>query len=279
MRWPVVGPLVLLGFAMILRIIDINVLRLDERLGEIILSKSLGFALVAGYTAWVGQPLAAIGLHARRLGSAFTMGAGITLAAFLVAIFIQLLWLAPGQYLTLHTTDPRAGMTGGAAFMVLLIVGNVINSFMEEGLFRGVMLPHFLQRMRFCSANLLQAGLFSAWHLVWPVKAYLMGDVSAAGAFAQAALLLSGAFIAGLVFGYMFWRTDSLWTPMITHFLNNMLHNVLQVQTTSGDLQPPVLLSVISVIALAILAFAAEPLARRFQLPHVTKWGAGIACH
>lgn len=60
---------------------------------------------------------------------------------------------------------------------------------------------------------------------------------------------------------------------MLAHFLNNMLRNILQVQTVSGNLQPPVLLSVVSVIALAILAFAAEPLARRLEPPHVTKWG------
>ena len=42
--WPVLAPLALLGLALILRIIDVFVLRLDERLGEIILSKALGFA-------------------------------------------------------------------------------------------------------------------------------------------------------------------------------------------------------------------------------------------
>lgn len=51
-RWPVLAPLALLGVALILRISDIYVRRLDELLGEIILSKSLGFALVVGYIRW-----------------------------------------------------------------------------------------------------------------------------------------------------------------------------------------------------------------------------------
>ncbi len=51
-RWPVLAPLALLGVALILRISDICVRRLDELLGEIILSKSLGFALVVGYIWW-----------------------------------------------------------------------------------------------------------------------------------------------------------------------------------------------------------------------------------
>ena len=272
-RWPVVAPLALLALALVLRIIDIFILRLDERIGEIILSKSLGFALVVGYVGWVGQRMSAVGLNSRLLRPALAVGAGITLMAFLIAAAVQQLMLAPGQALMLRAVDPKTGMTGGAAFATLLVVGNVVNSLMEEGLFRGVMLPHFLQRMRFRSANLLQATLFAAWHLVWPIKAYLSGDVSVAGAFAQAALLVSGAFIAGLIFGYLFWRTGSLWAPISAHFLNNVLHNLLQIQNPSGELLPASVLAVVAVITMAILVFAVDPLARRLGLPHLRPWG------
>ena len=258
-RWPVLAPLALLGLALLLRIIDIYALRLDERLGEIILSKSLGFALVVGYTWWVGQRLSVIGLHTRRLGSALAIGAGLTVAAFVIATVVQVLTLASDESLTLRAVDPKTGMTGGAAFAAFLIAGNVINSFMEEGLFRRIMLPHFLQRMRFRTANLLQASLFAAWHLVWPLKAYLNGDVSA----------------AGLVYGYLFWRTDSLWAPGIAHFLNNTTLNLVQVQTAGGELQPALVMSVVVVVAMAFLAFTVEPFARRLALPHLRPWGAG----
>jgi len=70
-RWPVLAPLALLGVALILRIVDIYVLRLDELLGETILPKSLSFALVVGYIRWGGQRLSANGLHSRNLGSTF----------------------------------------------------------------------------------------------------------------------------------------------------------------------------------------------------------------
>jgi hypothetical protein len=36
---------------------------------------------------------------------------------------------------------------------------------------RGLMIPHFLRRMRFCTANVLQAIPFSALHVVWPARA------------------------------------------------------------------------------------------------------------
>lgn len=84
-RWPILAPMVLLGIALLLRILDIYVLHLDELLGEIILSKTLGFALVVGYTCWVGESLAAIGLHSRRLTAALAIGAGLTVASFAMA--------------------------------------------------------------------------------------------------------------------------------------------------------------------------------------------------
>jgi uncharacterized protein len=272
--WPVVFPLCLLGIALVFRVFDIYVLHLDELLGEIVLSKALGFALVVGYTWWVGQRIAAIGLHARRLGSGLALGASLTVAAFVIAGVVQVLALGRGESLTLQAMDPKTGLSGGAAFAVLLIVGNVINAFMEEGLFRGIMLPHFLQRMRFRTANVLQAGLFAAWHLVWPLKAYLTGDVSAAGALAQTGLLLLGTFVAALVYGYLFWRTDSLWAPWIAHFINNTTLNLLLVRTATGELQPAMVMSIVVVVALSLLVFAVEPIARRLKLPHLQPWGA-----
>jgi membrane protease YdiL (CAAX protease family) len=78
----------------------------------------------------------------------------VAVATFAIAAVVQLLTLAPGQALILRAVAPKTGMTGGAAFAFLLIAGNVINSLMEECLFRGLMLSHFLPRMRFATANL-----------------------------------------------------------------------------------------------------------------------------
>jgi len=97
----------------------------------------LGLHCLQGDTWWVGQRLSAIGLRSRDSGPALAIGAGLTFAAFAVATVLQLFALAPGQSLILRPVDPKTGMTGAAAFVVLLIVGNVFNSFMEEGLFGG----------------------------------------------------------------------------------------------------------------------------------------------
>jgi membrane protease YdiL (CAAX protease family) len=135
------------------------------------------------------------------------------------------------------------------------------------------------QTLWFGSANVLQATLFAAWHIVWPLKAYLTGDAPTVGVLAQTGTLLLGTFVAGLVYGYLYWRTDSLWAPWITHFLNSTTLNLVQVRAMTGELQPALVMSVVVVIALACLAFATEPIAKRLTLPHLRLWSSSSNRH
>ena len=149
---PVLVCFFLLIIALIFRIIDIFILRLDDRLGEIILSKSLGFILIIIFLYLAGKSLAYIGLNRQKAGKAFFIGGIGMLLIFIVACGIQLAYLnLAGVKATLALTaaDLYSGTTGSSVFFILLLlVGNVINSFMEEGLFRGLMIRHFLSSSR-----------------------------------------------------------------------------------------------------------------------------------
>ena len=65
--------------------------------------------------------------------------------------------------------------------------------------------------------------------------------------------MLLGTFVAALVYVCLFWRTLSLWAPFITLFLNNTILNFVQVQNPGLDLQPAVVLSIVVVLAMAVL--------------------------
>ena len=65
---PILTSLVLLVIAFFFKWVDTFVLRLDERLGEIILCKTLGFVLVIAFVWACGRKLQDIGLHSRQLG-------------------------------------------------------------------------------------------------------------------------------------------------------------------------------------------------------------------
>src|SRR5512142_2887136 len=89
-RWPIMVSLALLAIALLFRLIDIFVLRLDERLGEIILSKSLGFAMVLLFLWMAGKKLRDIGLHSSGLAPSLFIGASIALLALVVGYAIEL---------------------------------------------------------------------------------------------------------------------------------------------------------------------------------------------
>lgn len=114
-----------------------------------------------------------------------------------------------------------------------IVAGNFINSFMEEGLFRGVMLNLNRTRLSFAKSNWLQAALFGAWHLAWVVKSYQTGRVSTPG---EICLGVVANFLPqiclGLVWGYAYLKTDNLWT--IAHTLTNTMLNLLHVATVDG---------------------------------------------
>jgi membrane protease YdiL (CAAX protease family) len=235
---PVLTGIVLMLIALIFRLIDIFVLRLDERLGEIILSKSLGVLLVLLFIWGIGWKPASIGFLGRRLGESLLTGIVITVLPFIIAYTVE--WIVMQQFgqqprLLISAIDPKAGVTGGLLFALWLVGGNFINSFMEEGLFRGVMLNLNRMRLSFAKSNWLQALLFGAWHLVWVVKWYQTGVVSTPGEIGMGIVAnFLPQICLGLVWGYAYLKTDNLWTAWIAHTLTNTTLNLLHVATVDG---------------------------------------------
>ena len=110
-------PLALFIIALFLRVLDIFVFHLDDLLGEIILSKSLGLALVIVYVWKAGRKLSDIGFHTQVLGRSLLIG-GITIGGlFVLSYGVQLIALIvsgePAQ-LVFSAIDPKTGRAGGS---------------------------------------------------------------------------------------------------------------------------------------------------------------------
>lgn len=92
----------------------------------------------------------------------------------------------------------------GCVFFVLCVGFNIVNVWMEEGVFRGLFLKMFSETRPFLKANLIAAFLFGIWHIVMPVRSYVNGEMS----FAAMALMgvgyiiLSG--IMGMKWGFLY---------------------------------------------------------------------------
>ena len=273
---PIMIGISLMLIALIFRLIDIFILRLDERLGEIILSKTLGFLLVLFFVWAIGRKLVSIGFHGRRLGESLLIGVLITILPFIIAYTVE--WVVLQQMgqeprLLFSAIDPKAGVTGGVLFALWLVAGNFINSFMEEGLFRGVMLN--LNRMRLSAgkSNWLQAALFGAWHLVWVVKWYQSGIVSTPGQIGMAVVAnFLPQICLGLVWGYAYLKTDNLWTTWLAHTLTNTTLNLLHVATVDGmDPGMSIRMTTFSIVSLFMM-FLIRSICDRRKMPELTGW-------
>ena len=275
---PILVPLALLVIAVLLRIVDIFLLPLAEATGEAFLHKALGFVLVLAYVGAAGQSLAAIGLHRGLVGQALFIGASGVAIIFLLGYGLQLGFLRlAGRQATLVVlaTDPKTGTArAGLAFALWLFVGNLVNSFMEEGLFRGVMLPHFRLRLAPWQANVLQAVIFGLWHLAWPIWRLTTGQADLAAAASEAAFIVVGSTLSGLAYGYLVLKTGSLWAPWVAHTISNTTLNLLHIRTLDGlDADIGVLYALVGAGYLALLLWT-RAWAKRLRMPELKPWGA-----
>jgi membrane protease YdiL (CAAX protease family) len=167
--------------------------------------------------------------------------------------------------------DPETGTLGVLFFTLFRLVGQFFNAFMEESIFRGVILPHLMLRFRFWKANALQALLFGLAHLVFPLHSWSSGQATANEAVAEAAALLVFAAIGGLVFGYVYYRTNSLWTAVLAHLLDNVIGRFFHIQTASrlNAETDIMLLASIGLLGLVLLTWAVS---RRARLPTLKPW-------
>jgi membrane protease YdiL (CAAX protease family) len=146
---------------------------------------------------------------------------------------------------------------------------------MEEGLFRGLMIPLFLTKLSFVRTNWLQAFLFGAWHLMWVFKYYQLGTVQTSGEILMSTFMnFAPQLLMGLVWGYMYFKTNSLWAPWISHVINNSTLNLLHINTIQGmDTYMMIRMPIFTILSLLSM-FVIKYLAEKFQMNEVQSWQA-----
>ncbi len=273
-RWPILVSLALLSIALIFRLVDIFVLRLDERIGEIILSKALGFALVLFFLWLAGKKMRDIGLHSKRLGPALFIGSVVALTGLIMGYIVEITVAGGNTSLQFAAIDPKANVSGGLLFALWLVLGNFINSFMEEGLFRGVMIPLFRTRLSLWQTNWLQAVLFGAWHLPWALKWYQTGKIETPSEIIMGIVSnFLPQVLLGLVWGYMFLKTGNLWAPWIAHTLTNTTLNLLHTVSITEGMDSGIALRMVVYTVTALLGMLlVKYFAKRFSLQEIQPW-------
>jgi hypothetical protein len=123
----------------------------------------------------------------------------------------------------------------GISFVLMCIFFNIINVWMEEGLFRGFYIEYLNEKFDIKKAILISALLFGLWHLVTPFRSLLDGDMNLPSFLVMSVgyVVLSG--IMGIKWGILYKMTGSIWMGLADHFFNNcIVTNLLHVVTSSG---------------------------------------------
>ncbi len=280
LRWSLTRPLLvcLIFFivVVIIRWIDSFVLRLDEKIGELILTKSLGFLLVLIFIWLTGRKVRDIGFHGGFLRQSLIIGILTTTVAYCFGYGVEILMATfQGKQPSLFfgAIDSKMGVTGGFGFAVWMLFCNAVNSFMEEGFFRGVIGRLSRIRFNFWGTNWFQAAFFSIWHLPWVLKYYLIGDINTGGELVSYIFFHSiPQLFIGLVYGYFYLRTGNLWAAWIAHALSNSVANFLHVSTADGiDTGLSIRMSVNLVIMLISMLWVRHQ-AQKHKMEEVKPW-------
>lgn len=228
-----------LGF----RFAEYLVLRTDETaIGENWIHKAAGIALLFAVLKAADMTWSGIGFERRNVWNSILRGLLLSAVCFAVSYGVELAFLSM-QGLTAHMELYISGfsLTGTGVknreipFFLLCIVLNLINVWMEEGLFRGFFITTLSDQYSFQRANLIAALFFGVWHFVMPIRSFIDGELE----LGQMLLLAIGYMVlSGLMsikWGLLYRLTGTLWLGAADHLFNNTVAaNMLHVVTDSG---------------------------------------------
>lgn len=128
------------------------------------------------------------------------------------------------QFQTMN--DMLAPVMEGNLFILILTVG-IIAPFTEEFIFRGIIYKTLNKRISVKWSIILQAVLFGVFHMNFIQGAY--------------------ATVLGILFGYLTYKSKSIWPAIIMHITNNL------IATLSGFILGNVIMNTVGYLTFAVL--------------------------
>ena len=227
---------------MIVRVMELLFVKTDQTwIGENIWQKICCILMVGAALGLMNLRWKDIGftMEGLRKGVIYGLALGIsTLLLSYAAEFAVLFAMGKHPSLRFYVTNfslSKTNVTGLSVFAVLVcILGNIVNVWAEEGLFRGLFLNLGKRAFSQKGANLIQAVLFGVWHITNVLTAVLDGSMSIGMAVFMGFgyVLLSG--ILAYEWGLCMALTGTIWTGAFEHFFNNFISNALHTVTETG---------------------------------------------
>ncbi len=211
-----------------------------------LLLATLGWAHRTGY-----QPGRLLRLAAPPAPLALAFGAGVGMAGILAGSGLQTLTGSVLPRRLVETFDiGRTLLHSGSSRTVMLAVISLLPALCEEVAFRGGLQSAFLGRRSPARAVALSALVFAVFHLD-PVR-------------------FPGVLMLGVAFGWLAWRTGSIWPSMVAHAVNNgaaMLGLLVASEAAAGPAEPVGPGEAAALLAVGLALYALLVRAARRWLP------------
>lgn len=233
---PILNCFIIFTICLIARVIEYFVIRTDESiLSENFLHKVFGIILLWTILYYAKLKWRDIGFNTKDIFSGIGKGLlfGFICCVFAYAIEGLILYNMNHSFkLSFYTTgfslNNDMNQQTGIIFIFLCIIFNIINVWMEEGIFRGLF-TKILEDISYNMSLFLIAFLFGIWHLVMPFRDYLEGKSSISNLLVMGIGYVILASMMSIKWSLLYRMTGSLWVGLGDHLFNNVISNLLHV--------------------------------------------------
>ena len=235
--------MIIFMFCLSVRFVEYFLIETDKTaIGENVLHKVIGIIFLVLALKKINLTWRDIGFQRDGFVSGILKGLLLGSVCFAVSFGLELGILAlQGNPAHLEIYISSFSLTGSQikntdfVFFLLCVLFNIVNVWMEEGVFRGLFIRTLSETKPFMQANYIAAFLFGVWHIVMPIRSCINGEMS------FAAMLLMGigyiilAGIMGIKWGLLYRITGNLWAGLGDHLFNNTVAtNMLHVVSLKG---------------------------------------------
>lgn len=229
-------------------------------IGENIIHKAIGIIILAVILKRLNLTWSDIGFQRKGFVSGIFKGLLLGSVCFTISYgleFAILAWQGNPAHLEIYIssfslTGAQAKNTG-VVFFVSCVLFNIVNVWMEEGIFRGLFIKTLSGIKPFMKANFIAAFLFGVWHMVMPVRSYVNGEMSFAAMVLMGIGYMILAGIMGIKWGLLYRMTGNIWAGFGDHLFNNTVAaNMLHVVSLKGADE----LQIVRIMAAQMISFA-----------------------
>ena len=253
--------MIIFTFCLLVRFVEYFLIQTDQTaIGENVLHKVVGIILLALVLKRVNLSWRDIGFQRDGFVSGILKGLLLGSVCFAVSFGLELGILAlqgNSAHLEIYIssfslTDSQVKNTD-FVFFLLCVLFNIVNVWMEEGVFRGLFIKNLSETKPFMQANYIAAFLFGVWHIVMPIRSCINGEMSFAATLLMSIGYIILAGIMGIKWGLLYRITGNLWAGLGDHLFNNTVAtNMLHVVSLNGADE----LQIVRIMAAQIISFA-----------------------